>query len=117
MYKNYVELLRHILAECEYIGSAVTAETTFEQFMTDETLKRALVRSLEIIGEATKKIPADIKLKWGDISWKNMAGMRDRLIHDYMGINYRIVWDVARNVIPQVRAQISDVIASESGTK
>jgi len=55
--------------------------------MSDETLKRAVVRSLEVIGEATKKIPADIKLKWKDISWKNIAGMRDRLIHDYMGIN------------------------------
>jgi uncharacterized protein with HEPN domain len=84
--------------------------------MADETLKRAVVRSLEIIGEATKKIPADIKLKWSDISWKNMAGMRDRLIHDYMGINYRIVWDVAKNIIPEIRTRIAGVIASESNT-
>lgn len=78
--------------------------------LQNETLKRALVRSLEIVGEATKKIPADFKIKWDSISWKNMAGMRDRLIHDYMGINYSIVWDVVRNKIPELSEQIVNVI-------
>jgi uncharacterized protein with HEPN domain len=53
--------------------------------LNNETLKRAVVRSLEIIGEATKSIPTDFKVKWSSVQWKNMAGMRDRLIHDYMG--------------------------------
>jgi len=88
MYKNHIDLLHHILLECKYIESVITPEVSKEDFMSDETLKRAVVRSLEVIGEATKKIPADIKLSWKDISWKNIAGMRDRLIHDYMGINY-----------------------------
>ncbi len=57
-----------------------------------------------------------MKLKWSDISWKHMAGMRDRLVHDYMGINYRIVWDVAKNIIPEIRRQIAGVIAAESNT-
>lgn len=114
MYKDYVNLLRHILAECDYILSAVTPGMTQQELMKDETLKRAVVRSLEIIGEATKKIPADVKYKWSDISWKNMAGMRDRLIHDYMGINYNIVWDVIENIIPDVRIQIACVIEEES---
>lgn len=113
MYKNHIDLLRHILTECEYIESVITPGLSKEQMMEDETLKRAIVRSLEIIGEATKKIPADIKLKWNEISWKNMAGMRDRLIHDYMGINYFIVWDVAKNIIPIIREQISSVILTE----
>ena len=73
------EYLRHILDECSFI-LAVTENLLFEDFVNDETLKRAGVRSLEIIGEATKKIPADFKLKWNSIQWKNMAGMRDRLI-------------------------------------
>ena len=84
--------------------------------LENETLKRAVVRSLEIIGEASKKIPADFKLKWNDINWKNMAGMRDRLIHDYMGINYTIVWDVAKNKIPELSKQIIDVIDIEERT-
>lgn len=79
-------------------------------FMEDETLKRAIVRSLEIIGEATKKIPARERLKWQEIEWKSMAGMRDRLIHDYMGINYQIVWDVATHKIPVLYEQIVKII-------
>ncbi|WP_374756603.1 HepT-like ribonuclease domain-containing protein [Dyadobacter bucti] len=59
--------------------------------MRDETLKSVVVRSFEIVREATKKIPADIKLHWNQIAWKNMAGMRDRLIHDYIGVKYTIV--------------------------
>ena len=85
----------------------------FENFIEDETLKRAVVRSLEIIGEATKKIPADIKVKWNTIQWKNMAGMRDRLIHDYMGVNYTIVWDVMKNKIPDMYKQISEFLIEE----
>ena len=83
------------------------------QFLSDETLKRAVTRSLEIIGEATKKIPADVKYEWNDISWKQMAGMRDKLIHDYMGVNYLMVWDVAKNIIPVLIPQIEAVIDKE----
>lgn len=83
------------------------------QFLSDETLKRAVTRSLEIIGEATKKIPADVKYEWNDISWKQMAGMRDKLIHDYMGVNYLIVWDVAKNIIPVLIPQIEAIIEKE----
>ena len=81
--------------------------------MNDETLKRATIRSLEIIGEPTKKIPADFKVKWDLIQWKNMAGMRDRLIHDYLGINYSIVWDVIKNKIPELSKQIQEVLSEE----
>ncbi|MGZ5244656.1 MAG: HepT-like ribonuclease domain-containing protein [Bacteroidia bacterium] len=106
MSKSADELLKHILLECNFILSVVNENTTKEQFLADEVLKRAIVRSLEIIGEATKKIPADTKLKMSNISWKNMAGMRDRLIHDYLGVNYQIVWDVAKNKIPELKLQI-----------
>lgn len=106
MSKDPKEYLRHINDECLYIIS-VSKDLKYEDFLDDETLKRAIVRSLEIIGEATKKIPADVKVKWNTIQWKNMAGMRDRLIHDYMGVNYIIVWDVIKNKIPDMNKQIS----------
>ncbi|MDC8001437.1 DUF86 domain-containing protein [Aequorivita todarodis] len=109
MHNNTTEFLKHILDECRYIIS-VTENCSYEQFLEDETLKRAIVRSLEIIGEATKKIPADFKLKWNSIEWKNMAGMRDRLIHDYMGVNYIIVWDVVKNKIPKLTLQLQQVL-------
>ena len=109
MSKEPKEYLRHIHDECLYIIS-VSKNLLFEDFIEDETLKRAVVRSLEIIGEATKKIPADFKVKWDTIQWKNMAGMRDRLIHDYIGVNYAIVWDVMKNKIPDMKKQISEFL-------
>ncbi len=101
MSKDPIEFVKHIRDECLYILSVANSDLTKDEFLNDETLKRAIVRSLEIIGEATKKIPADFKVKWNFITWKYMAGMRDRLIHDYMGVNYSIVWDVMKNKIPE----------------
>ncbi len=68
MYKSYLPYLKHILEECLYIRSVITNEMQMEQFLRDETLKRAVTRSLSIIGEATKKIPADVKYAWQSIS-------------------------------------------------
>lgn len=114
MCKTHQAYLMHILVECEYISSVITDDVPMYQFLSDETLKRAIARSLEIIGEATKKIPVNIKIQWNDIQWKHMAGMRDKLIHDYMGINYLIVWDVAKNIIPTLIPQIKEVIEKEN---
>ena len=113
MCKTPIAYLLHILEECNYILSVVTDDLPMYQFLSDETLKRAVCRSLEIVGEVTKKIPADVKYQWSDIQWKHMAGMRDRLIHDYMGVNYLIVWDVAKNIIPKLQPQIEAVIEKE----
>ena len=96
-----------------FILSVSGAKLTKDLFFQDEILKRAVVRSLEIIGEAAKKIPEDFKIKWDSIKWKNMAGMRDKLIHDYMGINYSIVWDVMINKIPELYEQISEILEQE----
>jgi len=110
MPKDSKEYLRHIQDECLYL-IRVSENLLFDDFIKDETLKRALVRSLEIIGEATKKIPADIKVKWNSIQWKNIAGMRDRLIHDFIGVNYKIVWDVMKNKILDMNQQISSFLS------
>ena len=110
MSKEPVEYLKHIRDESLYLLSVTSTGITREEFLNNETLKRAVVRSLEIIGEATKKIPADFKIKWDNVKWKEMAGMRDRLIHDYMGVNYSIVWDVIKNKIPELSEQIVSVI-------
>ena len=109
MSKEPIEYLKHISDECTYLLS-VNKDLSKADFLDDETLKRAVVRSLEIIGEATKKIPADFKVKYSSIQWKNMAGMRDRLIHDYIGVNYSIVWDVFNNKIPGLHKQIQEVL-------
>ena len=109
MYKSYIPYLQHIFDECLYVRSVITDEMQIDQFLRDETLKRAITRSLSIIGEATKKIPADVKYAWQSVSWREMAGMRDRLVHDYMGVNYYIVWDVAKNIRGCLRNDASEL--------
>jgi uncharacterized protein with HEPN domain len=84
--------------------------SSFKEFMEDEDKKRGIVRSLEIIGEATKRIPADIKLKWNEIEWRAIAGMRDKLIHDYAEVDYDIVWNTINHKIPQLKVQIERVL-------
>lgn len=108
MYNSPKEYLLHILDECDFIINTSQNFISKYELISDEIVKRAIVRSLEIIGEATKKIPADFKVKWDKIEWKSMAGMRDKLIHDYIGINYAIVWDVIKNKIPKLKIQIED---------
>ena len=110
MPKDPIEYLKHIRDECSYIIYVSEKGLSKNDFLNDETIKRAVVRSLEIIGEATKKIPADFKAKHSSVHWKNMAGMRDRLIHDYIGVDYSIVWDVIKNKIPGLYSQIIHVI-------
>jgi len=72
----------------------------------DETLQRAFTRSLEIIGEAVKKLPAEFKDSHNEVNWKEVAGMRDVLIHEYFGVDYEIVWSVVKNDIPELKVQL-----------
>jgi uncharacterized protein with HEPN domain len=82
-------------------------------FLQDETRKRAYVRSLEIIGEAIKQIPEPIRQKYPAIEWRAMAGMRDRLIHGYFGVDDEIVWDVIATKFPPLEQAIRALITQE----
>lgn len=106
------EYLQHILAEAGYIISA-TKDLNKDAFINDETLKRAFVRSLEVIGEAAKQIPDALRQKYAHIEWRNIAGMRDRLIHSYFGVDYDIVWDVVTNKVPPLAQEIQKILDSE----
>lgn len=86
---------------------------TFDQFVNDSKTQDAVVRNLEIIGEAAKQISASIKKPYVDIPWKLLAGVRDRLIHHYFGINYEIVWRIITEELPTVAANVRKVLENE----
>lgn len=81
-----------------------------ESFLADRKTQDAVVRNLEIIGEASKRLSPSLKDAHSDISWKPIAGMRDKLIHDYFGINLRLVWDVIERDLPALKLKVSQLL-------
>jgi uncharacterized protein with HEPN domain len=92
---------------CNYIHGL-----TYEQFMKDTRTQDAVMRNLEVIGEAVKRLSPELKRAHPEIPWREMARMRDKLIHHYFGVNYDVVWSVASQQIPDLRLKLSDVLAS-----
>jgi uncharacterized protein with HEPN domain len=84
---------------------------TFNEFSKDNKTVDAIIRNFAIIGEATKHIPTDIKRKHREISWKRMAGMRDKLIHEYFGVDHQILWDTSKIDLPASKPLLEQLIA------
>jgi len=103
---DYVQDIVEALGEVEDFTSGMQ----FEDFVKDKKTINAVVRSLEVIGEAAKKIPDSLRAEHPGIPWKRMAGMRDKLIHEYFGIDLEIVWEVINNELPPVRPLIQTVL-------
>lgn len=88
-----------------------TANMEFEQFLADEKTKTAVVKKLEILGEATKNIPKPVRDKYKNLPWADMARMRDKLSHEYFGVRYDIVWKAAKESLPEIKPLIEKVLA------
>ena len=109
MSRSHKEYLQHILDEIDFLVKS-SEQLTKKDFLKNDVLKRAFVRSIEIIGEAVKNIPAEIKVEHSDVDWKAIAGTRDKLIHGYFGVDYEIVRDIVKNEAPNLRNQVVEIL-------
>jgi uncharacterized protein with HEPN domain len=105
-YRAYLEdILEAASAAREYV-----AGMTREDLAQDRRTRDAVIRNLEIVGEAAKKLPAETKRSHPEVEWKKIAGLRDILIHDYFGIDMDIVWDVVQNKLPPLADQVRRIL-------
>lgn len=109
MKRDYLVYVEDILDAMEK-AQILLEDVAYEQFETDFRIHFAVTRALEIIGEATKRIPMEMREQYPDIPWRNMAGMRDRIIHGYDNVNLQIVWDTVKQTIPQVKPHLHQVL-------
>ena len=109
MSREYEDYLRDILDAMEKTQEFIK-NLTYEQFAEDDKTVFAVVRALEIIGEATKKVADSIRKEYPDVPWQDMAGMRDILIHAYFGVDIRTVWLTVTEKIPHVKPLIQQIL-------
>lgn len=107
--RTYTDYLRDILDAVEKVGK-FTEGMHFEQFAAGDRTNFAIVRALEVIGEATKNITPAIREQYPYIPWSEMARMRDKLIHDYFGVDLQVVWRMVQEDLPPLQVQIAQVI-------
>ena len=82
----------------------------YEQFALDKKTVNAVVRSLEVMGEAAKRIPEDVRERYPDVPWKRMTGMRDKLIHEYSGVDLEFVWNVVKAELPPIKPLVEQAL-------
>lgn len=110
--RDQLAYLEDVLKSCEKIINYSSGKT-FEEFCREEMMLDAIIRNLEIIGEAVKHISDSIKLSYPDVEWKKIAGLRDVLVHEYFGINHRILWDITDIKIRELKEKITLIIQKE----
>jgi len=109
MKRDYRDYIIDIITSIEHISLFIEGQN-FEEFFQDIKTSNAVIRSLEVIGEASKKMPEEIRKHYPDIPWKKMSGMRDKLIHEYFGIDLKIVWAVCKEELPPLLPEVKTVL-------
>lgn len=109
MPRDYKVYLDDILEAAARIRD-YTLGLNLEGLKNDSKTLDAVVRNLEVIGEAAKKIPEDVRRRYPDTEWKKISGIRDILIHEYFGIDINIIWDIAQNKLPSLEEQVRNIL-------
>ena len=104
--------LRHMLDAITKIEE-YTQDIKYEGFMDSHLIQDGIIRQIEIIGEATKRLANDIRERHPEIPWKDMVGMRDKLIHNYLGVDIDAVWDTVEKDIPALKNRLRDLMEKE----
>jgi len=104
---DFVEDILDAMEKAELLLEGVS----YEKFEADFRINFAVIRALEIIGEASKRLPDGLRVRYPEIPWKGMAGMRDRIIHGYDNVDYQIVWDVVKKDIPMIKPLVQKVLS------
>lgn len=107
--KQNLPYLRHIFHQIELLLDK-TEGVSYEDFMSDEFFQNACIRGLEVIGEAVKNLSADLRRNHKEVDWKRIAGMRDKLIHFYFGVNHDIIWQVIKDRLPDLKEKVQAII-------
>ena len=111
MPRDYKVYLQDVLEAIANVGEFVGAMTR-EEFAADKKTLHAVVRNLEVIGEAVKAVPAEVRNRYPVVPWQRIAGLRDILIHHYFGIDVDIVWDIVQAKLPELKQQIDVILAA-----
>ena len=110
MPRDYKIYLEDILEAIDRIRRYI-AGLSLKTFSSDQKTLDAVVRNLEVIGEAVKKVPDEVRLKYPLVDWKKIAGLRDILIHEYFGIDAEIIWDILQSKLPPLEEQILNILS------
>jgi uncharacterized protein with HEPN domain len=110
--RTYIDYFRDVVEQIEKIEIFIK-DLSYDDFIKDERTVYAVIRCFEVVGEAVKNIPKELKNKYPEIPWKRISGMRDKLIHEYFGVDYQTLWETIKKRIPEIKPLLKKINIGE----